>query len=269
MPLWFIFASQCILALAAFLVAPSIARKDRRVWGWVCAGAFVCMLLWPLMRVFPTVAIQLFGAQAVACIELTGLIIPAALLFSIAARQVPRAPDRRAIFMLLAVAGVYFGWAGRWMLVDTLPNLGPTQMQGHVCKQSTEYTCVAASMVTMLRARGIEADELEMARLAHVQVGGGATDSRALWALEHKLAGTGLQPVYETLTLADLAAAPKPLLVQLDWGYFVSHMVPVMAADAASVTIGDPLTGSRTMTTAEFAESWKRQAIMLVRVAKE
>ena len=91
------------------------------------------------------------------------------------------------------IAAVYFLKAGWWMIGPALSlggwgggvtDLGPTRMQDGICRQTTGYTCVAASMVTALRARGIDATETEMARLAHTQVNGGATDSRALWALQ-------------------------------------------------------------------------------------
>lgn len=257
------FVIQAALAVAGVLASGWLSRQRRAVVVGACIAGLAAMLLWPLMRFFPTVAIDLLGAQATACIEITGLMVPAALVFSVAARRVPKASDRRAILVLVAVAGAYFAWSGRWMLWYRLPDLGPTQMHGSICKQSTDYTCVAASLVTLLRARGIQATEQEMAERAFVQVGGGATDSRALWALERTLLGTRLHAKYATMDLASLIAAEKPTLVQLDFSYFVSHMVPVMSATASEVTIGDPLTGLRTVPIAEFMRRWKRQAIIV------
>ncbi|MFN7020525.1 MAG: cysteine peptidase family C39 domain-containing protein [Phycisphaerales bacterium] len=256
------FAFQCVLAIAAFAAALRIARASRPVWVGVCIASLAAMLLWPLMRVFPVEPIDLLGAPTVACIELTGLAIPAVLLFAIAARHMPKKSDGRAILLLTAVAGVYFVKAGWWMLAPVSGGLGPTNVDAHgVCRQSTGYTCAAASMVTMLRARDIPADETEMARLSYTQVGGGATDSRVLWALERKLAATELRPRYQRLDLAGLIAASKPCLVQLDWGYFTSHMVPVLSATEQTVVIGDPLIGKREMSAADFVRKWKGAAI--------
>jgi hypothetical protein len=50
-------------------------------------------------------------------------------------------------------------------------------------------------------------------------------------------------------------------MVQLDWGFFISHMVPVMSATPELVVIGDPLSGQREMTMAEFLLKWKHTAI--------
>lgn len=263
---WFI--AQAILAAAAVALSPRIARKPKPVWAGACAIAFVAMLLWPAMRFFPATFVSVLGAPMVACTELTGLAIPAGLLFGVAAHHVPRPSDRRAIRLLLAIAGVYFITAGWWMVgpvfgIGDVPDLGRTRFRGHICMQSTDYTCVAASMVTALRAHGIDATETEMARLAYTQVGGGATDSRALWALQRKLEGTGLAPRYLALDKAGLIAAEKPCLVQLDWGFFLSHMVPVMHADETTVVLGDPLEGRRELTWDRFLARWKGQAIVI------
>lgn len=261
MPLWLAFLIQALLAAAAIAAAGPIARRARVIATAVCLGALVVLLIWPLVRFFPTAPIRLLGAPLVACLELTGLFIPAALLLAVAARLVPKPSDRRAIYCLIPMAAIYFVKAGWWMVAPELQDLGPTKIEGGICRQSTGYTCVAASMVTMLRARGIDATETEMARLARVEVNGGATDSRALWALERKLAGTPLAPAYHSFDLAGLIAAPKPLLVQVDWGFFVSHMVPVMAASEQAITIGDPISGSQTLPVAEFLAKWKGNAI--------
>lgn len=263
-PLLLPFLSQILLALAAFFLAPRIARASRPVWITAAALSLACMLLWPLMRVFPVAPIDLLGAPTVACIELTGLAIPAVLFFAIAARHVPKKSDRRGILLLTAVAGVYFLRAGWWMIAPGVPDLGPTRVSDDgICRQSTGYTCVAASMVTMLRAHNIDADETEMARLAHTQINGGATDSRTLWALQTKLKGTNFRPRYQRLSAADIITVPKPCMVQLDWGFFISHMVPVMDATAERVVIGDPLNGRRELTFAEFRSKWKGNAISL------
>jgi ABC-type bacteriocin/lantibiotic exporter with double-glycine peptidase domain len=118
-------------------------------------------------------------------------------------------------------------------------------------------------MVTMLRAHAINAEETEMARLSRTQVNGGATDSRTLWALQRKLEGTQFRPTYQRLDAAGLVEIPKPCLVQLDWGFFISHMVPVVSATADTVVIGDPLSGRREMSMADFRAKWKGTAISL------
>ncbi len=264
MPLWSVFGAQIVGAGAAYVAGVALARRSRAVWSLALGVSFALVLCWPLMRVFPVGVIELLGAPAVACIELTALAIPAAMLFAIGAERVPRASDRRAIRWLVIVLAVYFMKAGWWMTPAGVGAVGPTKidMEG-ICRQTTEYTCVAASMVTMLRAHGVEAEEREMAELSRTQVGGGATDSRALWALDLKLAGTAWRARYVSVRPGELASVPKPCMVQLNWGFFTSHMVPLLRADEKDVVIGDPLGGLRRMSLESFRRQWKGQAIVL------
>jgi hypothetical protein len=255
------FAVQLLLAVGAYFLAPQVAKAKKPVWITVCVASIAAILLWPLMRVFPVQPINVLTAEVMACIELTGLAIPGVLFFGIASRHVPKKSDRHAILLLTAVAALYFVKAGWWMLAPGVPDLGRTNIDPDgVCRQSTGYTCVAASMVTMLHAHGVAAEETEMARLAHTQVSGGATDSRTLWALQKKL-DEKWQITYERLDSDGLVRVPKPCLVQLDWGFFVSHMVPVMSATPQNVVIGDPLNGRREMSMEDFMKKWKGTAI--------
>ncbi len=258
------FIIQAFLAALGLVLAPRLARAPAPVWRSVCIAALALLLLWPLMRVWPTAPIRLLGAPFVACIELTGLFVPAVLLLAIAARHVPRPSDRRALYLLIPVAGAYFVKAGWWMLAPPPRLESPTEIDSAgIARQTTGYTCVAASLVTVLRARGLDVSEQEMVDLTRTESGGGATDSRALWALEQRLAGTGLRARYESLDFSALRAVPKPCLVQLDFSYFYSHMSVVLDATPAGVVLGDPLLGRRELSVDAFRTQWKGQAIVV------
>lgn len=258
------FFIQAALAGAALLAAPRIAKAPAVVWRSVCLLALALLLAWPLMRVFPVLPIRALGAPFVACVELTGLFVPAVLLLAVAARHVPKPSDRRALYLLIPVACAYFIKAGWWMFMPPPTLEAPTEIDpSGVARQTTGYTCVAASLVTVLRARGLDVTEQEMVDLTRTERGGGATDSRALWALERRLQGTALRARYLDLDYQALAAAPKPCLVQLDFSYFFSHMTVVLEATPSRVVLGDPLTGVRELTPPAFHAQWKGQAIVV------
>jgi predicted double-glycine peptidase len=262
-PVWFFV--QLGLAGLALVIAAVVGRRWARGAVWMIAAALAVLVVWPLMRFFPVQPIRWLGASTVACVELTGLFVPAVLVFALAAMRVPRKSDARGLRLLIVICAVYFVRAGWWMVSSGVPDLGPTRMTDGVCRQTTSYTCAAASLVTLLAAHGIEATETEMARLSMTEVNGGTTDSRSVWALEKKVKDRGFSVRYEVADLAGLIAAPKPCAVQLDWAFFVSHMVPVMAADADKVRLGDPLEGVREVSAAEFMREWKGRLISVVR----
>ncbi|MBN1510780.1 MAG: hypothetical protein JXB13_02095, partial [Phycisphaerae bacterium] len=237
--------------------------RPARVWKPTACAAAAVMLIWPAMRMFPAAMLDACGARVIMHVEVTGVVIPASLLFSIAARHVLKRSERRGIRTLLVICGAYFLLFGKWMVRPPLSNLGPTRLDGSVCIQSTSYTCVAASLVTLLHAYGVETSETEMARLTQTEQNFGATDSRAVRGLERKLADTDLTIHYENMDYARLCEVPMPCVVPINWRYYVSHMVPVLSADADSVTLGDPLEGIRRCSSEEFRSVWRRRGIYL------
>lgn len=261
--LWFVL--QAIAAAAAAVAGLLVARTRPVVWKPVAVVATLAMLLWPLMRVFPAAVLAVLDAGIVIFIEVTGIVIPAALLFALASGVVQRARDRRALRLLMVVCAFYYVRSGFWMVRPPVPELRTAPCVDGVCCQSTDYTCVAASLVTLLHAYGIAATETEMARLSYTEVGNGATDTRAVYALQRKLAGRPFKVHYERwMTYERLIGLERPCIVPVKWGYFSSHMVPVLEADAESVLVGDPLGGPRRRARAAFEADWLHRAVYLV-----
>jgi hypothetical protein len=260
--LWF---SGQALALALAIVAGwRLSGMAPQRWKAAAALATGLILTWPLARLFPAQAVRCLGARPVSFIEVTGIVIPAALLFTIAARNVAVARQPRIIAALMAACCLYFVRNGAWMFRPPLADLGPTRMQGSICLQSTPYTCVAASLVTMLKAFGYPAGETEMARLTYTERYYGTTDTRALAALRARLTGEPVEVCFETMDFDRLKLVPKPCVVSLKRGYFVSHMVPVLSISDSHVRLGDPLTGITEVSTGEFLRSWPGRGIYLV-----
>lgn len=268
---WVWFLVQVVLAIGAWFIGLRItpssggdqAKPRASTWRVALAASFILVLLWPFMRLFVVEAVGLIGAKAVACVEFTGVMVPAAMLFAIVSRRLPRKQDARAIFMLVALAGVYFARSGWWSFGTGVPDLGRTKIKDGICLQSTDSTCVAASIVTVCRAHGVDLTETEAARLAYVEMGRGATDSRAIMALQTALADTGATVRYARVAATDLASLPMPCMVQLDWGFFVSHMVPVLAATPTEIVLGDPSLGIRRLSIDDFQKEYKGQAIII------
>ncbi len=260
--LWFSF--QVAGAVAAGVVGWRIGGRGARAWRRAAIVATGLMLAWPLMRLFPAHVIRWLGAHFVMFVEVTGIVIPATLLFTIAARNSRTSGQRRAVRLLIPVCCLYFIRYGLWMVRPGIDELGPMYLEGQVCRQSTGYTCVAASLVTLLKTYGYETTETEMARLSHTEFNWGTTDTRAVAALQDRLAGERVEVCYEEMDFERLKAVPKPCVVPVRWNYFVSHMVPVLAADDKRVRVGDPMNGMTDQAAADFQKVWHGRGIYLV-----
>jgi predicted double-glycine peptidase len=259
---WF-FGQIAAIVLAAW-VGWRVTCRAPRAWKAAATLATLLMLLWPLMRVVPAHVMRLVGASCVSFTEITGIVIPATVVFTIAARKATHARERRVLVLLLPVCLLYFGRHGGWMLGSPVPDLGHMRRQGDICIQTTGYTCVAASMVTTLRAYGIEITETEAARLCHTEVQGGTTDSRAVAGLQRRLAELPIEVRYEHMDYNRLRVVPKPCMVSMKWGYFISHMVPVLDVTDDGVKVGDPLNGLNVMPKDQFLDKWHKNGIFLV-----
>lgn len=259
--LWF--AALLMLAAAMILLGSVVTRRRPAVWKSVAVAATCTALFWPLMRWFPDRFLRLLGSDVLMHIEVLGVIPAVLLLFTIAARHAQCFKQRRLSVWLVLMCTIYFVRNGLWMVCPPVPDLGTVNLQNGVCLQSTNYTCVAASLVTLLRAYGVPATETEMARLSRTEINYGTTDTRAVHALEEKLARRDVEIRYETMDYDRLRQADKPCLVSTKFSYFISHMVPVLEADENRVVLGDPLTGRRTLSVADFKEIWSDRGIYL------
>jgi predicted double-glycine peptidase len=260
--LWFI--GQAVVGVVAIPVGRRIARARPVIWKTVATFVSAVAALCPVMRLFSDEALHVFPARILIFIEATAIIVPAVLLFSIASLHVA-ARDRRPVYVVLVVCGLFYVRAGLWMLKPPVPEAKMSHYMDGVCRQSTDYTCVAASLVTMLSFHGIQATEMEMARLSYTEIGEGSTDTRAVYALQRKLAGQPLEVRYERMDYDRLRQVELPCIVPTEWGYFTSHMVPVLSISDDSVAVGNPLTGRRDIDRAEFLRIWLKRGIYLHR----
>lgn len=266
---------QFLLATGALILARRLSIRFAaapRLTTLLALAALSAMIAIPLMRVFPAQAITLLGPALASLTEFTAAIIPAAFFFALVTPRLTRPSERRAVYAVLALAAVFTLKSSSWMLRPAshfTANLSSPRSVDGVCLQTTDSTCVPASIVTLLSAHGLSATEHDMALLCYAEPDGGSTDTRAFWALTQHLKDqrrTDLRVHYARLSLETLKAnttPQSPRMVALGWGFFTSHMVCVLTINDSTVTLADPLTGPRNIPIPEFLNSWSGQALWL------
>ncbi len=128
----------------------------------------------------------------------------------------------------------------------------------HIVRQSTDYSCGAASVATILRyAYGLAATEngtiRGMLSISDPQVV--KTHGFSLLDIKHYVDAIGFVGSGYRLPLASLYAikVPSIALITVE-GY--SHFVVLKHADPDYVYIADPMFGNRRIETSAFAHSW-------------
>jgi len=128
-----------------------------------------------------------------------------------------------------------------------------------VCIQSNGYTCGPAAAVTALRRVGVEAEEGELAILAHTTHMTG-TQTDVLCQVIQKRYGVPCRQAYFR-DISELRSC-VPVVAIVKFAFLIDHFVTVLDVTEAIVVVGDPLVGRIEMTYEEFAKRWRRCGIV-------
>lgn len=131
---------------------------------------------------------------------------------------------------------------------------------------SSNDTCGAASMVTLLNKMGVHATEGEMARLAMAAPGKGISPHQAAYALRRKLGELGRpeKAVILVPELKDLPDLPKPFLAGINFSFRTNHMICVMETTPENIVVGDPISiGPGKWSWNNFGKMWSGIVIVM------
>ena len=172
--------------------------------------------------------------------------------------------NRRALVLLSCLLVIFVVRQMWWRLSEPAAYAYAGEFSGDVCLQSTDYTCGAAAMVTLLNTMGIESSEGEMARLSGTIPHRGVSDFQAAWGLQRKLGRLGRPERVEFVLCPekDAGSLPTPCLAGTEYSFWFAHMVCVFDVDEQSVTLGDPLAGHQRILREEFEKKWLGVAIV-------
>lgn len=180
------------------------------------------------------------------------------LFFAIVSHLVP-VRNRKSILLIVVVLFVVVIHHLFWHL--TKPDIYNFEgkIVGGVCHQTSYETCGPASMVTMLKAMGIQTTEGEMARLSMTAPQKGLSPHQAGIGLKRKLAQLDRS---ENVTVRapefkDLQNLRKPFLAGIRFSSSTNHMICVLETTRDSLIVGDPISfGPKNWSWEHFRENW-------------
>jgi hypothetical protein len=170
-------------------------------------------------------------------------------------RLVLRPRDRRALYALAVLVGLYGAFAVGRQLID--PQVSARSWwQGEVLMQSKDSTCIAAASCTYLRTLGIELSEAEAAARGLISGRCGGMQVQA-WRILRLSLPADYEVSISPLSREQLTESGRWHIVSVRWGFATGHAVVVRAEDGGRrVRIRDPLAGEYTKEWDEFEPDW-------------
>ncbi len=234
-------------------------RAGRRWWAVFVAGLLVVMGVVIGRRVSGAGAWLWWLTDA----RVNPLVMAAAvpLLLGVLVRRLSMVRQRRVVAAAMwAMVGYYCVLPGVMPVVARGVVRGqPTVLDlDGVCRQTHDFTCGPASMVTCLRSLGVEAEEGEVAVVSRCGPSVG-TDPGVM--ADGVSARYGVVARYVELQRVEELRAPAVIEVGsgLGWG----HYVAVLAVTEDRVCIGDPELGKFWVTTCAVEGQWTGRAVVV------
>ncbi|MHC4506727.1 MAG: cysteine peptidase family C39 domain-containing protein, partial [Planctomycetota bacterium] len=168
------YLATAALSLVTFAAGFVLGRRSRRAALGAAGVVLGLVVLKAVLHWKPEWEAALFPWADYVYFQSYWLYPTALLFFGLAAGQLPVRWNRAVVALVAATVFAHSLWAGRWM---ALPPDGSSTRRAdarHHCRQSTGYTCVPASCVSLLSRLGIDATEGEMVRLCLTKRGGTA-----------------------------------------------------------------------------------------------
>ncbi len=133
-----------------------------------------------------------------------------------------------------------------------------------VCLQSNDYNCGPAAAVTALRQLGIQAEEGELAILAHTTRFAGTPVDSLSSAITRRYSADGVHCTVRSFeSISDLRQFPVIAVVK--YGFLVDHYVVVLSVTDRVVELGDPLKGKVMLSHQLFLDKWRKSGIVVER----
>ncbi len=182
--------------------------------------------------------------------------------------RLPRKCEKVIICLLMTIVVIWF---------SVLPFLVPALIKNRLlnsktiidlnglCFQTTDYTCGPAAAVTALGKLGLQAEEGELAVLAHSSPIAGTLPHSLYTALKNRYEKQGLKCSYQYFDSIDQLKNDGITLVALSDSFLVDHCVAVLEVSDKMVTIADPVSGRTRLTRKRFRKLWRSAGIVLQR----
>ncbi|MEZ0229743.1 MAG: hypothetical protein ACAI25_14040, partial [Planctomycetota bacterium] len=228
------------IASIAAVVAARFLPKNRKLRYALTVASLLGICIKAAFVNFPRLEL-VFGGDLYVYFERDFAIPFGVAFFAFIAELVPDERSRRAVKLMPAVLVFYLVAMNVWVFsTPTCYTKSDGIWRKGVCLQSTGYTCGAASVATLLRAKGMQVSEHDAARASCTIPDRGVTNHGAAKALRYFLPGARV--AIRLVPLEEIEKAPQPCLLPLKFNFFFDHMTVLMRVEGPDrFLVGDPL----------------------------
>ncbi|EEF60362.1 cysteine peptidase family C39 domain-containing protein [Pedosphaera parvula] len=266
---WLESSGVALLAAGGVLLGAWFSRLRKPYWlfGYFIPISLIFLyalaIRHPDLSFTPPVSWMMLGRTKFAMIGFLGSMVLTTPLL-----KLPNLRDRIAVSLLMV--GVVAG-TSVWPFLapafnrEELASLKTRIDSDGICLQTTSYTCGPASAVTALRRLGIQAEEGQLALLAHTTSATGTPPDVLALELEKQYASSGLICKYGSFkSIAELKGC-DPAIAVVKFNIVTDHYVTVLEVNDREVVVGDPLSGMEKLSYEEFKDKWRFVGIILKR----
>lgn len=262
-------AAMTAVVLVGVLVSLGFSRLRRPY--WICSYLFSLLLIALLLAgrcstflnflpPFSWVAAGRVRFIIVALAITMGLITPLSRL--------PRRSEKYVVAGLTGIFVLAFAFVpflAPTFLRDELTTLQTKIGADGICRQTRSYTCGPAAAVTALRKLGFDAQEGEIAVLAHTSPITGTLPRSLYSALQGRYGPEGLRCRYRCFdSIAQLRGRGVTLAIVRD-AFLVDHCVAILDVSDRTVLVADPVIGEQVLSYEQFEKMWRFTGIVLNR----
>jgi hypothetical protein len=134
-----------------------------------------------------------------------------------------------------------------------------------ICRQTTDYTCGPAAAVTALGKLGLCADEGDIAVLSYTSPVTGTLPTFLCSALQNRYGPVGLKCKFRRFVSIDQLRNAGLTLAVVKNAFLLDHCLAVLEVTDNTITVADPVIGTRLMPHKQFEKIWRFSGIVLER----
>jgi predicted double-glycine peptidase len=269
MDLW-LDATGILTVVSAGVLSGRLFSRLRRPY-WVCGYFCSIVLIAGLLAARCSTAIGFLPPLSWIAAGRARFIVLAWAITAGLLTPLSRLPRRCERYIVCILAGIFVA------AFSVGPFLGPAFCRGRlakaqttidadgVCLQSTTYTCGPAAAVTALGRLGFDAQEGEIAVLAHTSPVTGTLPRCLYLALKNRYGPQGLKCRYRRFDSVAQLDHPGITVAIVKDAFLMDHCVVVLDVSDSTVTLADPAFGELRMARRQFEKSWRFTGIVLER----